>query len=309
MSTSAYETNVVDPNLFGWLDLPVQVQAVAQTFPLGPTLSQAAPRLFDTPSKRDDVLSYKALKEVQGSYPRYPAQTVGDCTSQGGAHTVDLTACLEILLGDAEEFKEISTEVLYGIAREIAGMLGSGDGCFGTAIGKALAQGACVPREVTGPYSGAKAREYGRNGVPDDLKKIGRQHPLLYSALVTTLAEADAALDNGFMMCGGGMEAFSSTRDQYGVCARTWGVWPHMMGTGWGRRRINGVVHYLYAQSWGPETPSGPTPDDIPPFTYWVHEADHAKRLARGDTIVIGNFQGFPKRSLPSAWTNSHWLA
>jgi hypothetical protein len=266
--------------------------------------------LFDTPSKREDTYLFKAFLDVLGSYPSYVRQTVGDCTSQGGGRSVDLTQCCEIALGEPEEYKEISTEVLYGIAREEAGMLGNwSDGCFGTAIGKALARGACVPREVTGPYDGAKAREYGYRGVPEELKKLALERKLKHVAVITTLAEADAALDNGFVACGGGMEAFSSTRDQHGICDLTWGVWPHMMGSGWGRKRVNGSVYYLYSQSWGPNVPSGPTPDGMPNYCFWVHEARHARRLARGDTIVIGRFDGFPGRSLPSAWTNRNWLA
>jgi hypothetical protein len=80
------------------------------------------------------------------------------------------------------------------------------------------------------------------------------------------------------------------------------------MACGWGRKTIDGAVHYLYHQSWGPNVPSGPTPDDMPNTCFWVHESWHAQRLARGDTVAIGNFKGFPGRSLPSAWANTGWI-
>ena len=309
MSDQPTPNAVTDPNLFGWLDMPREAAAVASTFPAR-TLSLANPRLFDEPSKRHDVFLFRAFKDVLGVVmPSYKAQTVGDCTSQGGGRSGDLTQCLEIILGDAEEFRELSTEVIYGLAREEAGMLGSrGDGCFGTAVGKAMAKGAAYPRSEIGPYSGERAREYGYRGVPAEIKKAAREHPFVHSTLITTLAEQDAATDNGYVCFSGGMEAFGRVRDVYGRCRKTWGSWPHLMACGWARKRIEGAIWYLYSQSWGPNDPSGPTPDDIPDTCFYVHEDDHARRLARGDTVAIGNFQGFPGRPLPSAWTNAGWI-
>lgn len=310
MSDQPTQPNAVtDPNLFGWLDMPREAAAVASTFPAR-TLSLANPRLFDEPSKRHDVFLFRAFMDVIGvNCPPYKAQTIGDCVSQGAARSGDLTQCLEIVLGDAESYHELSSEVVYGLAREEAGMLGSwGDGCFGTAAGKALAAGAAYPRDEIGPYDGARAREYGYRGVPREIKAAAREHPFSHSTLITTIAEQDAAADNGYVCLSGGMEAFSMTRDANGICARTWGSWAHLMACGWARRTINGAVYYLYHQSWGPNVPSGPTPDGIPNTCFWVHESDHARRLARGDTVAIGNFKGFPGRPLPSAWTNAGWI-
>lgn len=303
-----YETLVVDPNLFGWLDVPVQTADAAKSF-RAPTLSQAAPRLFDSPSKREDVSLFKAFIDVLSAYPDYAAQTVGDCVSQGTGHSGDLTQCLEIVLGDLEEYKELSTEFVYGASREVGGMLGSwGDGSFGTAALKAVQTMGVLPRDVIGPYDGQRARQWGRTGVPQELRPEALKHLFAEATLVTTLAELDAAIDNGYVGLSGGMEAYASQRDANGVCNETWGRWPHLMALGWGRKVISGVVHYMYAQSWGPNTPSGPTPDNMPNYTFWVPEQSVAKRIARGDSGVIGRFAGFPARSLPSSWVNTGWL-
>ena len=153
------------PNHFGWLDWPNQRAAVAATF-AAPTFSQAAPQLMLYGSDRKDIFLYRAFKDVTGSYPSYPAQQIGDCTSFGSCHTADLTQCLEIVLGDQEEYHELSTEATYGLGREVANMLHDRqDGCYGTAVGKALTEFGVVPRDVVGPYDGKRAGK-----VPTDLR-------------------------------------------------------------------------------------------------------------------------------------------
>ena len=285
----------------GWLDWPVQRHAVAQAF-RAPTLYEAAPHLVGK-SDRKDLYLFRAFTDVIGRYPDYPAQEIGDCTSQGSARSGDLTQCLEIRLGDQEEFQEICTEAVYGLGREIANMLGSRfDGCFGTAVGQALTQFGAVSREELGPYSGQRAKLWGRRGVPDTVKQSARNHPFRDATLVTTLEELDAALDNGYVGFVGSDQGFSMTRDEEGVC-RPRGRWMHLMALGWGRKTIRGDVHYLIAQSWGPNVPGGPTPDGIPNFCFWAHETVVARMIAQRDAVVLSGFQGFPARSLPEAWS------
>ena len=123
--------------LMGWVDHPDRGIVAARH----PTLFAAAPYLQDTDDGRD-ILLYRAWSEVIGKYPDYPAQQIGDCTSFGAGHALDLLQCVEIATGERdEEFKEICTEAIYGMGREIAGMLRSGDGCYGGAVAEAGGQG------------------------------------------------------------------------------------------------------------------------------------------------------------------------
>lgn len=294
-------------HLCGWIDYAPAREAIAATFP-GRTLALAAPHLMVTASDRHDVFLYRAWKDVLGKYPDYVAQEIGDCTSFGCGHACDLTQCVEIVAGEAEEYHELCTEAIYGMGREIGNMLGRGDGCYGVAVAKAVCDLGVVPRDAVGPYSGQRAKEWGRTGVPAEMKQAAAAHKFGQSTLITTLEEADAAIDNGYVAAGGGMEAFAMTRDAAGICRKTWGSWAHEMITGAGRKRIGGAVYYLYCQSWGPNTPDGPTPDDMPDFSFWVHEDDHVRRLARGDTVAVSKFDGFPARNLPSHWTNRGWF-
>jgi hypothetical protein len=248
-----------------------------------------------------DVLLYKAWKDVLGDYPHYPAQQIGDCTSFGSGHTMDLLQCVEIALGKQPlGYKETCTEAIYGLGREIAGMLGSGDGCYGAAVAKALTDLGAVPREVVGPYSGQRAKEWGARGVPADIKERAAQFKLGAAALITTCDEADAALANGYPYIVCSDQGFTMHRDQDGVC-HPQGSWPHCMSVS-GRRTRNGRRQYLIDQSWGDNVPDGPQTDDQPSFSFWIDEAPMSHMLSARDSLAFSRFGGFERRPLPSLW-------
>jgi hypothetical protein len=288
-------------HLMGWVDDPGR-HAMAATFP---RFAQAAPDLMG--SDRKDVFLYLAFKEVIGKFPSYNAQLIGDCTSHGSTHSIDLTQCIQIALQKKSMvFKELTTEVTYGLGREIAGMLGGGDGCTGAAVAKALTDYGTVSREILGPYDGNRAKAWGRSGVPADVKKEAAANKLQTAALVTTLEELDAAIDNGYVGAVASDQGFGMVRDADGVC-KPHGTWGHEMGLGWARKTINGIVHYLVTQSWGPETPTGPTPDDMPHFTFYADEHTVLSMLRARDTFVFSTYAGFPGQPLPSSWTYADW--
>jgi hypothetical protein len=286
---------------FGWLDNRPARLKLTDTLPHR-TMSQALPGEVGDPGE-PNVYLYKAWKEVLGSYPDYPAQQIGDCTSFGSGHAVDLLQCVDIALakGDKSQWRETSTEAIYGLGREIAHMLGSGDGCYGVAVSKALTEFGAVPRELVGPYSGQRAKQWGRSGVPADIKAKAKDHLLGAATLVTTLDEADAALRNGypFIVCSN--QGFSMTRDADGVC-QPQGSWAHCMFIS-ARRERNGKVQYCICQSWGPKTPGGPLSDDQPPFSFWADSRVVARMIAGEDSLAFSKFSGFVARPVPARWT------
>lgn len=288
------------PHLFGWVDSPAR-HALARTF--APPLSQAAPQLMGADQ---DVFLFRAWKEALGDYPHYPAQRIGDCTSFGSAHAVDLLQCVEITLGNQPiEYKETCSEAIYGLGREIAGMLGSGDGCYGVAVAKALVEHGAVPRELVGEYSGKRAKDWGARGVPDEIKKACAEHKLGAAALVTTLDELDAALANGYPAAGGFSQGFVMTRDADGVCRQS-GSWGHEQCC-IGRRRRNGKRQYLLGQSWGDGVPDGPTTDDQPSWSFWIYEESMASILNQQDFLTFSKFPGFSVRPLPP-WSYEDYI-
>ena len=281
-------------HLTGWVDDPAR-HPMAATF--APPLFQAAPHLVGAD---EDVLLYKAFKDALGDYPHYIKQAIGDCTSFGSGHAVDLLQCVEMTLGNQPiAWLETCTEAIYGMGREIAGMLGGGDGCYGVAVAKALVEHGAVPRKLVGAYSGQRAKEWGSRGVPSDIKAKMAEHKLGAAALVTTLEELDAALANGYPAAGGFGQGFTMTRDADGVC-RQQGRWGHEQCCA-GRRRKNGRRQYLLLQSWGDGVPSGPLSDDQPSFSFWIDESSMADILGQRDFLAFSKFPGFESRVIP--WT------
>jgi hypothetical protein len=285
-----------DPNFFGWIDAPERHEVAK---PLGEFADLARPLMGAAPG--GDALLYKAWKDVLGKYPDYVAQQIGDCESMGNGHGTDLTECIQIALsGTAESYEETGTEALYAMGREAGNMLGRGDGCYGSAMAKALTTMGGVPRKAYGAYSGSRAKEWGRTGAPAEIKKLGLDHKMGAATLVSTLEELDAALDNAYVVPVSSNQGFTMTRDQDGFCSAR-GSWSHCMLIC--ARRVTGRKGYLICQSWGPTTPSGPLALDQPPFSFWVEPPTIARMLGQRDSFALSKFQGYPGRPLPSKWT------
>ncbi len=233
---------------------------------------------------------------------------VHNCTSFGSAHAVDLLQCVEIfLLKEATEFREICTEAIYGMGREIAGMLGGGDGCYGVAVAKALTDHGATTREKVGPYSGTRAKQWGRSGVPAEVKTQMSSFKVGKAALITTLEELDAALANLYPSAGGFSQGFTMTRDVDGVCRQS-GRWGHETCF-IGRRTRNGRRQYCMGQSWGPNVPGGPTTDDQPNFSFWMDETPAADILSQRDWLTFTSAPDFVKRDVPVEFKHSRMVA
>ena len=229
---------------------------------------------------------------------------VHNCTSQGSGHVVDLTQCIQIALGHTrEEYKETSTEALYGAGREMANMLNrwiDTDGCYGAAMARAVTEIGVVPREIVGAYSGRRAKQWGREGIPANIRTEADKHKIKTTSMVTTLAELDAALANGYVAIVCSNQGFTMQRDADGFCYAR-GSWAHAMCIV--AKRVTGKTGYLICQSWGPNVPSGPTVLDQPNFSFWVDPRTIAYMLSQQDSFVFSQFNGYPGRGLPSSWT------
>ncbi len=205
-------------SLCGWLGCDATQQAFARQFS---ALRQAAPHLFGLVAPTDPVLLYKAWNDVLGKYPDYVAQQIGDCVSFGHGHGNDLLQCIEIRLGEAVEYRETDTEFIYATSRQVAGILGTGDGSYGAAAVKAMTTIGMVSREMLGPdgsYSGDRAKEWGRTGPPHDLETKATPYKLGSAALVSTWDDLVAAITNGYPVTICTNQGFNLTRDSDGFC-------------------------------------------------------------------------------------------
>lgn len=282
-------------HLCGWVDHPDR-PAIARSFP---TLAQAGPGLAADRAK--SVLLYKVWKEVFGGYPDYPAQQIGDCESFGHGHTHDLRETVEAYLGDLDisAVGRTCTEAWYATGREAGNMLGWGDGCYGSAMLEA-ATTMGVLRYADLPdgqqeYSGRRAKAWGRSGLPADLKAIaaGRK---LQGAMLASADEMLAALQAGHPCTISTAHGFTMNRDQQGFC-RLSGRWGHCMGVVGYRADRPG---FLVIQSWGPDTPSGPTDLDQPTWSFWADWSAIETIIAEGDSDTLSATPGFAPRKMPA---------
>lgn len=297
MSTGGSTT----PYPMGWVEDRDGVNRVLATLPLPVFAAGAAHLMGEAPT---DVYLYKAWKDVNGgSYPSYVAQAIGDCTSFGTGHGIDLLACIQIALDKkAEAFKETCTEALYGEGRELANMLGGGDGCYGGAVAKAANQYGVTTREQVGAYSGQRAKQWGARGTPAEVKAQGKDHPVQTISLVSSWGELQACLANGYPVTVCSNQGFDMRRNAKGICAPQ-GSWAHCM-------MICGIMYVgtpdecaVIANSWGDNAFSGPTPNDMPPFAFAAKRAVVERMLMGRDSWALSSFVGFPGQPLPGSWT------
>ena len=289
-------------HLGGWHNHPESVGKFLSGL-AKPTFAGAAPKLSGSGTGKT-LLLYKSVKEVNNSsYLDYPAQTIGDCVSQGFGHGIDLLEAVEIAVGrKAEAFKSTATEAVYGLARVDVGggQLGSDDGAVGAWAAKAVTTLGTLSREVVGPYDGRRAKLWGSHGVPPELKAKAVDHKVRTVALVQTYEELEDALANGYPVPVCSDQGFTMQRDAQGFCSPR-GTWNHCMlivGV-----RADDRPGACIMQSWGANVPGGPTALDQPDNTFWVDRDVVARMLSLGDSWALSQFEGYPSQVIPDRWT------
>ncbi len=285
--------------LTGWLGIDAIQRTFASQFP---ALAAAAPGLVAQARGPSPILLYKAWHDVLGKAPDYPAQQIGDCVSFGHGHANDLLQCIEIALGEPAEFRETDTEFIYATSREVAGILGSGDGSYGAAAVKAMMTTGLVSREMLGDqgaYDGKRAKEWGRSGAPAGVKAKAAPFKLGSAALVSTWDELVGALTNGYPVTICSDQGFTLHRDQDGFCQAR-GSWGHCMFIAGVRFDRPGAC---ILQSWGPDVPDGPLGLDQPSFSFWAEQSVVERMLAQGDSWALSKAPDFVARPLPEHWS------
>lgn len=287
---------------YGWIHNPKAVEATLRRLPM-PIMRDAAPHLADS-GKGKIALLHKAVVQVVGKFPAYAPQGIGDCVSHGWRTKIDVLKCVEITMGEREQWMaETATEPIYGGSRvQIGGGKIRGDGSIGAWAAEWVTKFGVLSRLVYGnvdltQYSGSLARSMGRKGCPADLLSVAKEHPVKTASLVTTYEDARDAIANGYPVTVCSNRGFASTRDSEGF-AKPRGTWAHCMAfiavdDAYKRPGL------LCINSWPLSWISGPTRHDQPAGSFWV-DADVAnKMLAAEDSFSASGFVGYPSRDLP----------
>ncbi len=286
-----------------------------------PKLAQVAPHLMQARAAGDTrpILLYKAWTTLFANPPPYDAQTVGDCVGQGHGHAVDLLQCVEFALAHPgrkptpADIQEVDTEWVYAASREITGQLGRFDGSYGAAAVKAMTEWGLVTRRMlgqAGAYDGRRARAWARSGVPDELKARAARFKLGAAAQVTRWEELEAAISAGHPVTICTAYGFELARDKDGFC-RQLECWPMPNGCGGHCMFIAGLRYdrpgACIVQSWGPDTPGGPTSLDQPSFSFWADRDAVERILAEGDSWALSKAPHWGssaarRRTIPAEW-------
>jgi hypothetical protein len=260
-------------------------------------------------------LLWKHLERQMGEKLVSHDQQIGDCVGQSYALATDILTATRIgQMGYAETFvAKASVEAVYAGSRyeigyekhENPSML-IGDGSFGCFAAEFLRDYGVLLRQEYGNvdlrgYDPQRSREWGANGVPDELEPIARKHPVRDIALVESYEDVRDAMANGHPVAFCSSVGFEPTcnkcnpsgRDAQGFL-NPCGTWYHAM-TGIGCDDT-GRAGVLIQNSWGPHWVTGAKRHGQPDGSFWVDASVIDKMCAEGDSFALSGYIGFPAK-------------
>ena len=288
--------------IFGWSPNPRAVDGVLAQL-RHPLMGPAASAIKGTGAGKTALL-WRHVEKLVGEFP-VRTQAIGDCVSQGAATAVDVVKATSIQAGEPGIWRaETASEAIYGLSRVEVGQgeLGQEDGSYGAWGAQAVKEYGTLVRERYGQhnlssYSGELAREWGVNGLPDELEPTAREHLIREISLVTTYEDVRDALANGYAVTIASMQGFRDHRDEDGFLKPS-GEWPHQMAV-IGMDDEFERPGVLVMNSWGTNWVTGPTRHNQPPGSFWVDaEVLEKKILSEHDSWAFGDYEGWPAKNL-----------
>jgi hypothetical protein len=306
--------NVWQPQ-FGYEPSPAGTTAFVSSLQR-PTMAEAGPHL--TFAQRDTIIC-DLLVKLDPNYRRL-AQPIGSCVGWGWSLATQLLAVCDILVrGEREQYPgRILEAATYGFSRVEARNLDhnyGGDGSYGAAAARAVTKfGSLITgRDYNGKsYKSADAnleRDWGRNGVPNELEPFAAQHRVQEVTLVRNFGDVCKAICNGYpvAICSnvGFKLTFSKDTEGFGGWLTRSGSWSHcqMIGGVMFGRRPCAVVPNSWADCY-----TGPVDERLPPAfqkSAGKVDADVIDAMLggdRSDSFALAGYAGFAPSQL-SDWT------
>lgn len=295
-----------------------QLQGAVNFEDLCPTLMSKSERIQGSVTEPTVVILHNTVKKLTGSFLPSQNQPRGTCTSRGVKRVLDLLQYAQIDSGMLFEFRPTNHAIIYGLGREIAGMLGGNpnnsndDGCTGSAVARGVVNGGNLTYEDTSDTTDNENDDrlaclYGARGVPSEYKTAASAHLVKGLAAIKTLEAAKASILSGRAFTVASNVGFLGNGGRYvrnsnGIC-RAGSNWSHQMCiTGYCSDLAGQGPAYLQDQSWGPNQPSGPLgPYEIPSYSFWTIESDLKRQISQNDSWTFAGMEG---------WNTSliHWL-
>jgi hypothetical protein len=255
----------------------------------------------------DDVFLWQTVRKVNNRgppwYPNVNQQSVGCCVGAGWKHSADACQASAIASGKAFEWLPVSVEVIYAGSRvDVGGGRISGDGSMGAWAAKYVSsKGGIVAMQKyasadLSTFSPARARQWGKSGVPADITAAAKQHPVKSCALVKSWADVKRSIQQGYPVAVCSDQGFTMERDATGK-ARPQGTWNHCMaiiGVRSGASEGGFVLN-----SWGDQAHTGPVwPADAPVAGFWADASVIDRMVSQGDSFALADVEGFPARKI-----------
>jgi hypothetical protein len=161
-----------------------------------PLFGVAASDLYDS-GKGKVALLHKSIKKFDPTFGAHERQTTGDCVSHATRNAVDVTRCHEIVGGQPEEFvTRGATEAIYGYR----GHGGQGMSCSKAARFVSQVGGILLRKKYSfadfSKYNSKIGTNWGRGGVPEEVKREGQKHQVKTISLINTIDQARDAIAN-----------------------------------------------------------------------------------------------------------------
>lgn len=270
-----------------------------------PTLMQAGPDL-QLDEGRDVNLGTYLLK-VDPSWRR-ASQPIGSCVGYGWSLSCDILAACDVAMRNEPESYggRVFEASVYGFSRvEVRGQKNlGGDGSYGGAAAKAVTKYGTLHygQDYGGKKflatSGTIERQWGRDGVPDELEPFAAKHKVSQVTLARDFNEAAKAIQNGYPVAVCSNQGFSMTlRDGYLTPAGSWAHCQMFAAVRWKPRPA-----LLCVNSWG-NCYSGSVDKDLPEAFQksagWVTADVCTHMLSGEDSFALAGYQGFAPRKLP----------
>ena len=295
------ELNFDGLNFQGWVNDPAAVQAVIESDGIKPVGEYLAPNGGRT--IKTDLTVY--LKKVHGEKWYISQGTCGSCVAFGAAIACDTLIAIQVVDHgmDKPSGRTDPMTIYWGSRVEIGGNRLGGQGSVGAWAAKYLKDYGVIPQakypeiDLSTYDASVCCGRHARQGVPDGLESVARQHPVKSYAQVRSFEEVARAIENGYPCTVASNQGFSKQRDANGF-AKPQGSWGHQMAILGVRHDIPGA---LIGNSWG-QYFQGTC--DISSSCFWCDARTLERMLGQGDSFALSDFEGWPIKSLSFARLN-----
>jgi hypothetical protein len=293
---------------FGWEANPQAVEEAVKGMKF-PVFSKTPAGAVDEEVLPDKVYLWEAARYgLKRDIPVRDQKSVGSCVAFGAVAAVEYLQAVQIAkqIKDGRvpaEFRDLSTEYVYGISRvQIGGgRLRGTDGSVGIWAARGLVEYGVVARDIYGSidlrtYNESTCRRYGDYGPPQELLPIGKQHLVGAISPVKTTDELRHALASGYPVTTASGVGFGSRgpwkRDADGILYES-GSWQHQQAfIGYTKHPTKGWL-FAVMNSWGNWIGGPKGMGDLPEGSYYVLESTAKRMLRADDSWAISSFGEF----------------